>query len=247
MTVLEGPQGSGKSSVVQILGGQFAGTLFLDPHQKDTIMNMRHNWINEIAEMEFTRKADIAAVKHFISNRADTLRMPYGHSSATYKRQCIFIGSINPDADGGYLRDTTGNRRFWPVKTEKINLAGLKAVRDQLFAEAKTRYFKKEAWFMNTPELLKLAELEQETRREIHPWAEVIARHLKTRKKQGESNRIIYPSSLAVAALGLTPASLDIQSIKTIGNILQVFGYKAVRTRGSLHYVKNDAGLEDLW
>jgi len=247
MTVLEGPQGSGKSSAIHALGGQFYGTLFLDPHQKDTVMNMRNNWINEIAEMEFTRKAEVAAVKHFISNRADTLRLPYAKTSGTHKRQCIFIGTINPEADASYLRDSTGNRRFWPVATgKKINVAGLLENRDQIWAEARQRFFNGETWYMDNSSLRALAEAEQEKRREVHPWRELIYRHIQLRRAQGIATRKIEPSALAVSALGINPMNLDVRAIKTIGNILGELGYIANKTDGHLSYVNEYADIEDL-
>jgi len=84
-------------------------------------------------------KADIDKLKGFLSSAVDDYRAPYARSVTSIPRRSVFFGTVNPDGTG-YLRDSTGNRRFWPVATDdsdqEIDIAGLAAVRDQLWAEA---------------------------------------------------------------------------------------------------------------
>jgi putative DNA primase/helicase len=86
-------------------------------------------------------------------------------------RQCVFAGTVNHST---YLRDETGGRRFWPVVCGQIDVEGLAAVRDQLWAEAKVRFESGYVWWLDTPDLVQLASDQQEARYEGDPWEEVI-------------------------------------------------------------------------
>jgi len=132
--VLEGEQGTGKSTTCAILGGKWFGDAPLDIHNpKDTIEYVHSHWIIEFSEMASTRKADVNALKNFITRQEDDARPAYARVRVRFPRQSIFIGTVNPD-NIGYLSDDTGNRRFWPVLCTKFSLEKLRADRDQLFA-----------------------------------------------------------------------------------------------------------------
>lgn len=175
MLVLEGRQGSGKSSVVACLGGYWYGDITIDPHNKDTVTTMLGKWICEASEMEFTSRAEAQALKAFLTRQTDHIRAAYARHVRAYHRQSIFIGTMNLEAEPGYLKDNTGNRRFWPVLTSHINIPGLSAVRDQLFAEAKERYFKGESLFIEDEAAVDQAFAEQHARRQVDPWLEKIS------------------------------------------------------------------------
>lgn len=175
MLVLEGKQGSGKSSVVACLGGYWYGDITIDPHNKDTVTAMLGKWICEASEMEFTSRAEAQALKAFLTRQVDHVRAAYARHVRAYPRQAIFIGTMNLEAEPGYLKDNTGNRRFWPVLTSHINIPGLAAVRDLLFAEAKERYFKGESLFIEDGNAVDQALAEQHARRQVDPWLEKIA------------------------------------------------------------------------
>lgn len=182
MTVLEGPQGQGKGTVVEILGGEFSSSMQLhlnsyDDHKK-TIMRMLGKWIIEIPEMTFTRKQEIEAVKAFLTTRVDNVVLPWSKVQEDIKRRSIFIGTFNPTEDGAYLNDTTGNRRYLPVKTGKYNIDALREVRDQLIAEAVVRYKAGAKWHMTDEELIRAAEEEQAARTVKEVWAERLEEYL---------------------------------------------------------------------
>ena len=113
--VLEGSQGIGKSTVCALLGKGWYGSPSLDITNKDTVDQIRSKWIVELAEMETASRAETQALKAFLTRQTDRVRMAYARNAQEFPRTCIFIGTINPDKANGYLKDTTGNRRFWPV------------------------------------------------------------------------------------------------------------------------------------
>lgn len=190
MLVLEGPQGSGKSTVCNLLGGLWYGDLTLDVGNKDVIDIMRGNWIIEISEMECTRRTETQALKAFLSRRVDRVRLAYARIAQDFQRQSVFIGTINPEADGGYLKDTTGNRRFWPVATTNINLDALRQIRDQLWAEAVVRYKAGATLYLENPDVLQMAVQEQAARVASDPWTEKIKEYV-----DHASNIVIMTSS----------------------------------------------------
>ena len=113
--ILCGGQGIGKSTLVQRLArGWFTDGLTLtDMRDKTAAEKLRGHWLVEIAELAGMRKAELEAVKSFLSRTSDDYRPAYGTVVEHYRRQCVFIGTTN--AVDGFLQDATGNRRFWPV------------------------------------------------------------------------------------------------------------------------------------
>ena len=147
MTVLIGPQGAGKSTFFERLARRpawFTDSLKMDMMNKikDSGEQLQGAWIVEIGEMTGMKKADIEAVKSFVSRTSDDYRAAFGHYKEKRPRQCIVVGSTN--AEEGFLRDVTGNRRFWPVrirKGERVKARDLTAATvDQIWAEAKITY-----------------------------------------------------------------------------------------------------------
>ncbi len=114
--VLNGPQGIGKSTLVSLLGGDwYSDSLSIsDMNDKTAAEKLQGFWILEIGELAGMRKADIDKVKAFISRQDDKYRASFGRRVTPHPRQCVFFGTTN--SEKGYLRDVTGNRRFWTVK-----------------------------------------------------------------------------------------------------------------------------------
>ena len=157
--VLDGPPGIGKSTLLRILGGDwFSDSLSLaDTRDKTAAEKLQGVWIMEIGEMQGTRKADTDILKGFLSCQVDEYRRAYGRVVEKHPRTSIICGTTNSTT--GFLRDTTGNRRFWPVS---VNGNGEKSVwsideelRSQLWAEAYALYLTGEDPFLD-------AEMEKE-------------------------------------------------------------------------------------
>ena len=178
--VLEGAQGIGKSSLVSIIGGKWYADIVIDPHARDTVDAMRGKWIIEFSEMEVTRRADAQALKAFITRQSDRVRLAYGRRSIDYPRQCVFMGTINPDASQEYFTDTTGNRRYWPVVCGNIKFHELERDREQLLAEAVSMYFKGETLHVEDKHVLSLMSKEQDARLVTDPWTDSIVEFLHT-------------------------------------------------------------------
>ena len=128
-----------------------------------------------------------------MSRTHDRFRPPYGKRLVDLPRQCVFAGSINPE--GGYLKDATGGRRFWPMVCGQIDIDALARDRDQLWAEARDRFRDGEPWWLETPELNARASEEQADRYQGDAWNEPIRAWLENEielTENGYGGRTLY-------------------------------------------------------
>ncbi len=176
MLILEGPQGTKKSTALKVLAGEewFTDEI-AEIGSKDAAQQMRGIWIIEIAELDAIGRAEVSRIKAFLTRTVDRYRPPYERYVVEVPRQCVFAGSVNPDT---YLRDETGNRRFWPVRCGRIDLDALRRDRDQLWAEAAARYRAGAIWWLDDPALVAAADVEQEARYHSDAWDALIERWL---------------------------------------------------------------------
>jgi len=156
--ILEGSQGIGKSTACRILGRNWAGDMNLDPHCKDSVAMMLNKWVIELSEMTALKWADANALKSFITREKDTVRLAYERHAKDFPRQSIFIGTVNPE-QVGYLKDVTGNRRYWMVRFNgPVDLRGLENHCDQLWAEARAVYDKEPLYLTGEAEEIQTME-----------------------------------------------------------------------------------------
>ena len=138
MPVLGGPQGLGKSTLIFIMGNGWYSDSLDTFEGKDASEMLRGVWINEIGELSGMNTSELNSVKRFLTRVEDIYREPFGRRTSSFPRRCVFIGTTN---DSEYLRDRTGNRRFWPIdcninKPSKSVFTELKPLVPQLWAEA---------------------------------------------------------------------------------------------------------------
>ena len=151
MLTLVGPQGVGKSYILKLLGVSWFSDSLTTVQGKEAYESLHGNWIIEMAELTAAKKSEVEAVKHFISKQEDGYRMAYAKRVGVFPRQCVFFGTTN---DEEFLRDRTGNRRFWPVKVgglvSKDLFSELEPELPQVWAEAKQKFADDEPLYLDT-------------------------------------------------------------------------------------------------
>lgn len=222
--ILEGPQGKLKSETLRALAIEDAYFTDRLSHiaSRDAAMEIAGILLVEVAEMDALIKASSSAGKSFLTRRFNRFRPPWGRHPINQPRQCIFAGTINPSS-GGYLKDPTGARRFWPVLCQgMIDLDGIKRDRDQLWAEAVVRYKAGAKWWLETPELEALATAEQALRFKTDAWQERVEAWLGDRKETGVSE-------VLEGALGIPPREQTRSAEMRIASMLTHLGFARCR------------------
>jgi hypothetical protein len=166
-------QGKKKSTAIEVLAGSdnFSDAGILDCDEKTQMELIQGVWIYELGELSGMSRADVNKVKLFASRKVDRARPAYGRTRVDRQRRCIFIGSTNDDE---YLKDTTGNRRFWPFIPGDIDVEALKRDRDQLWAEAAAAEAVGEELVI-PEELWPQITERQQSRMSSHPWEDRVA------------------------------------------------------------------------
>ncbi|HHW24356.1 MAG TPA: virulence-associated protein E [Clostridiales bacterium] len=167
MPILVGPQGIGKSTLLRTLGKRWFSDSLQVFEGREASEMLQGVWINEIGELAGFSKAEVSAIKQFLSRSEDIYREPYGRRTCVYPRRCVFFGTTN---DSEFLRDRTGNRRFWPVdvwrqKPTKDIFRDLPGEVDQIWAEALMRWRIGEPLYLSG-EAAEIALQEQESHKE---------------------------------------------------------------------------------
>ena len=179
MLVLVGTQGRHKSTILAKMGGAWFSDSLRTFGDKDAMETIQGTWVNEVAEMQAMAKAEVDAVKMFLSKTNDYYRAAYGRYTADRPRQCVFFGTTNSKE---CLTDTTGSRRFWVIDIDqqgrtKNVFRDLDEERGQLWAEAVTYWRLGEPLYL-AQELEQVARSVQEDHRARHPWEGLIADYL---------------------------------------------------------------------
>ena len=224
MLILEGPQGTNKSSAIAALFSPWFSDTPLDLQTKDRFMALRGVWGYEIAELDSFSRSDASRVKAFVSSQQDKFRPPYGKLDVSVPRRCVFIGTVNPD--GTYLVDTTGNRRFWPIKTGRIDLDALHRDRHQLWAEARLCFQHNQRWWPEGPEV-DLFHGEQETRQARDEWSNIVNDYL-TRQLPGAQ---VTLGSVLQDALKIEPGFWTDRDQKRAARAIRDAGWVRFRVR----------------
>lgn len=232
MPVFEGPQGAGKSTMVSIIGGDWFYSSQLDISNKDAYQNLKRKWIVEMGELDALGRAEVSHIKQFISQRVDTYRSSYARRAADHPRQFVFCGTVNPEDGTGYLKDNTGARRFWPIAvgfTGPIRLDLIKKLRGQLLAEAVALYKAGEEWHFTDAGVIKAAGVATESRRQVDPWEEIVARWLKVnRSSPGDRKRGVTTHDILKIAFEMEVSKITRNDEMRVAGALRMVGWTDV-------------------
>lgn len=208
--VFEGGQGRGKSTALTVLGGTwFADTPFR-MGEKDGYLSIQGVLLYEVAELEQFNRSEVTAIKAFMSSTIDRFREPYGRRMKNMPRRCAFAATTN---ENEYFKDNTGNRRFWPVATGKIDLDALMRDRDQLFGEAIHMLNAGVLWYPTRDQQERLIDEHQESREITDPWAGRLFDYVEGVDADGQINKLNTRDKVTVRELLTKGLSFELSKL----------------------------------
>lgn len=221
--IFEGAQGLGKSTALKILGGEWFSDTHFALGEKDGYQQMQGLWIVELAELDSFNKAESTRAKQFFGSSEDRYRPAYGRHVESFKRQCVFAGTTNQD---NYLKDPTGNRRYWPVFCTKLDAEALSRDRDQIWAEAVHLYrLGEDKWWVQDCDR-HLFEEQQDNRFSSDAWEDLIVEYLSDPSNRSE---LITTSDIMSGALSMEPSQMRPPEQTRVGLIMSRLGWQRVR------------------
>lgn len=225
--VMEGKQGRGKSTALKVLatfGEEIEESYFTDSItiadilNKDTIAKLQGSIIVELAELAGFNKKDDEEIKRWVTLQHDDCRLPYARLTTRFSRQFVLSATTN---SYDYLKDPTGNRRYWPCKTGGIDLRALNVDKAQLWAEAVYNY-RNGLYIGPTDEEMALAARAQDKRRAIDTWEDDVLTAISGLGLSGANG---FSTRELFAEMGLGLKDRDYKNTRRITNILQQNGY----------------------
>jgi predicted P-loop ATPase len=226
MMILEGAQGAKKSSALAVLAGKaewFTDTVPLGADERRFMESVAGKWIVEASELRGMKRGEVEALKATLSRQVDRARLAYARLPVDRPRQCILIGTTNAEE---YLRDGSGNRRFWPVKVGEVKLDELVRDRDQLWAEAAHRQARGEAIHMD-PAIWAAAQVEQASRQARDPFADALEAAL----GEVEDGRLTVRDAWLI--VGMDPGKATQEDNVRLGEAMRALGWRRDKLRFS--------------
>lgn len=241
--VLEGPQGIGKSTALRIMFHPWFTDSPIRLGDKEAAMIIRGRWGIELGELDAFNKAESTTAKNFFSQSEDRYRSPWGKRPQDVRRACVFAGTTNESL---WLKDQTGNRRYWPVAIKYVDRDDLKEQRDQLWAEAVELFRRGVPWHVLEDEQ-PLFDEEQEKRLIRDAYEERIERWLERHRNEDPANNSrVTMSSILGGALGLDAGKWTRQEQTRVGQVLtriKTWKRHRVRVGERLEWVYEYQGL----
>jgi predicted P-loop ATPase len=232
MVVLESPQGFSKSTALRAMCPKeeyFSDDLPLNVEAKQIIERTQGKMLIEASEMHGSRKADRDHLKSMLSRQVDgPARLAYARTPVERARQFVVVGTTNSSE---YLADSTGSRRFWPVKVGRFDIAWIIEYRDQLWAEAAFCEARGDSIRMEEA-LWAEAGAVQEKRREVDAWEDTVRNHIEDLEPASTGRKQITAKALW-EVLGVSVERRDRMGSRRIAEIMQRFGYERTTIRGA--------------
>lgn len=238
--VFEGEQGIGKTSSLRIFGGEWYKETPFKVGDKDSYLTIQGAWLYEVPELDSFNKGEITAVKAFITNKVDDFRAPYGRRNVKYPRRTCFCATTNQDE---YLKDTTGGRRFWPIRCVNIQLDVLKKCREQLFAEAVHLFKSGHRWHPTREEERDLIMPQQAARELEDVWYSKIYRFVNGFADSDSAQAI--PTLNEVTAEELLTKALRIEIGKLSGAKIETMRVSTIMKRMGWSKKRRTSGARD--
>lgn len=223
--ILEGTQGAGKSTIIGLLFGDWFSDTLLPIGDKEAYQLIQGVWGFELGELDSFNKAEITELKRFFSQKTDRYRPSYGRYVEDFQRQTVFIGSTNQEV---YLRDYTGNRRYWPLYCAALDRAWVEQYRDQLWAEAMHRFKTGEKWWVSqeTPEEWDIVCEAQDSRLQRDPWEDLLFPFLRDTARARLSS-----ADVLTEGIGLDGAHIQQAHMNRIAPLMKTLGWVSTRQR----------------
>lgn len=242
MLVLQGAQGLGKSSVLQVLGGEFYGGGQFRIGDKDALQALQGRLIFNFNELDSLSRSESTAIKGFITERTDRFRPPYAKGFQAFPRNCVLTGDTN---QGEFLRDATGDRRFWVVHCADIEVSRMMDQRSQLLAEAVHLYKAGARRYPTKDEETRLFFPEQDKWKFVDVWHDALSKYVHSKQmvegfdgcvsggRQLENNERTFFSTheLLTKALNLDIGKVDRAGTmqRSVGNAMKMLGFETHR------------------
>lgn len=242
MLVLQGAQGEGKSSVLQVLGGDYYGAGSFRIGDKDSLQALQGRLIFNFNELDALSRSESTAIKGFITERTDRFRPPYAKGFQAFPRNCVLTGDTN---QGEFLRDATGDRRFWVVHVSDVDVPKMAQMRAQLLAEAVHFYKLGTKRFPTKDEEKRLFFPEQDKWKFVDVWHDALARYVHSdeqvegydgcvvdKKLVPNKGRAFFSThELLVKALHIDIGKIDRAGTmqRSVGNAMKMLGFESAR------------------
>ncbi|MFD1954279.1 VapE domain-containing protein [Paenibacillus thailandensis] len=229
MLVLVGPQGAGKSSLLAKLGREWFSDSLRTFENKEAGEHLQSGWIFEIGELSAMKKTEVEEVKAFLSKTEDRYRVAYDRQVSEFPRKCVFFGTTNTRE---FLRDATGNRRFWPIEVDPARAAYshwdhlTEPLVRQIWAEALS-WFKAGESLELDREAREAAERQQASHMESDPREGLIQEWLESEemdeldRPSGQLRQRICAAQIWVECLGKKKGDMRAWEAKEIMDILR--------------------------
>lgn len=211
MLIIKGEQGLTKSSAFRAIADPFFTDNGVKVGEKDSLMAQQLAWIVESAELESMNKADTTAIKQYLSAQEDWYRPPYGAQLIKAPRHFVNVGTTNADT---FLKDATGDRRFWPLEVQVVHVSVLREMVPQLLAEALHRLEQGEQYWPTREEEKALIFPEQEQFKRTDVWEDMLHEYVNAEesKRIGDPaarTREFFPTTELYTALNIKADRID--------------------------------------